>query len=204
MDMEKCVEAVKDPQLCSLAGLAGQLSRTLVDCVESESLRVCYYECLKMCRNEAACLGALEVALGVTVARDVVRIATKTICPLDDVDVKRVDVDIVALLFKGLLRKIEKMECPRRAVAARVLAIAALALHKVFKEASEKHAQEILMLMAPALAAAHRCGEQALSMEMIEPLVGEVMKRITTALKEGNIQIGDVGIEFEPIGLKNA
>jgi hypothetical protein len=45
---------------------------------------------------------------------------------------------MVALQFKELMRGIEKMECPKRAVATRILAIATLALHKIFKMVSEQ------------------------------------------------------------------
>jgi hypothetical protein len=200
MDMEKCVEAVKDPQLCSLAGLAGQLSRMLVGCVEeSESLRACYYACLRACRGEdceAACLSALEVALGVAMARDIARRATAITCLSGNA------VDVVALLFETELKRIGEMECPKKAVAARVLLLATIELYKAFKKVPElqKWAQDVLLIAAPALATAHKCGKQVFDLEVIKPFVGEeTMKRIAAAMKEGNVLVGNIRIKFVPV-----
>jgi hypothetical protein len=199
---ERCVEAFGDPRLCLSMRQVGSLVRGLADCVEALDIEVCYRMCLKECRGEGcmeACLGALEVALGVVAARTVAWRATAAVTLLGT-DV----VDAVALAFDNEVKKVEKMDCPARGVAAKALAAAAVELHKAFKKVPglQKHAQDALLLMAPALATAHRCvGDRAFEyLEFIRPFVGEeAIKRIVAAMEEGAVLIGGTTIKFEPV-----
>jgi hypothetical protein len=159
---EKCVEAFGDPQFCLSMRQVGNLVRGLVNCVEAFDVETCYRMCLEECRGggcEGACLGALEVALGVLAARTVAwrAAAAVTLLGIDPVDA-------VALAFDNEVKKVKEVDCPARGVAAKALAAAAVELHKAFKRvpALQKYAQDALLLMAPALAVAHKCvGDRA-------------------------------------------
>ncbi len=199
---ERCLRAFGDLQFCLSMRQVGSLVRGLANCVEALGAEVCYRMCLEACRGEeceGACLGALEVALGVLAARAVAgraAVAT-TILGIDPVDA-------VVLAFDAEVKKVKEMDCPARGAAAKALAAAAVELHKAFKKVPnlQKHAQDALLLMAPALAAAHRCaGDRVFEyLEFIRPFVGEeVIKRIVAAMEEGAVVIGNSTVRFEPV-----
>ena len=100
------------------------------------------------------------------------------------------------------MKKIEKIRCPERGVAAKALAAAAVELYRSFKKVGlREQAQDVLPLMAPALAAAHRCvGDWASEyLDFIKPFVGEeVVKRIVAAMEKGTAPIGGAAVKFEP------
>ncbi len=198
---ERCIEAFGDPQLCSSMRQVGSLVRGLASCVEAFGAEICYRMCLEGCRGECAgaCLGALEAALGVLAARTVAwrAAAATTLLGVDPVDA-------VALAFDAEVKKVKEMDCPARGAAAKALAAAAVELHKAFKKVPNlrERAQDALLLMAPALAAAHRCvGDAAFEyLEFIRPFVGEeAIKRIVAAMEEGAVLIGNTAVKFEPV-----
>jgi hypothetical protein len=86
-------------------------------------------------------------------------------------------VDAVALAFDEEVEKVEKTDCPERGDAARALAVAAAELYWDFKRVPElqKRAQDVLLLMAPALAAACQCiGDEAYEyLDFVKPFVGD-------------------------------
>jgi hypothetical protein len=199
---ERCVEAFGDPQLCSSMRQVGSLVRGLANCVEAFDVEICYRICLEGCRGEGcaeACLGALEVALGVLAARAVAMRAAAAVTLLG-ID----PVDAVTLAFDAEVKKVKKMDCPARGAAAKALAAAAVELYKAFKKVPnlQERAQDALLLMAPALAVAHKCvGDRAFEyLEFIRPFVEEeAIKRIVAAMEEGAVLVGGVAIKFEPV-----
>jgi len=201
---EKCVEVTKDPQYCSFLQDVSRLVGGLVECVaERRSAEECYYACLKRCQGEeceVACLSALEAALGVAAARDLARKAALAVSLMG-----LSPIDAVALAFNAEVKKAEERDCPERGVAARILAAAAAELYKNFKKVPglQSHAQDVLLLMAPALAAAYRCVGEAVFeyLDFIKPFVEEeAVKRIVAALEEGAALVGGVVIRFRPVG----
>jgi hypothetical protein len=203
---EKCVEATKDPQFCSYLYQINQLINGLAGCVVERGAEECFRECLKRCRGEGCeetCLGALEVAVGTAVAREVVRRAA-LVAALLGADL----INAVALIFSEELKSAEAKECPDKAVAARILSIAAVELFMNLQKAAESspklrdRVQSLLLLAAPALAAAYQCvGEEVFEyLETVRPLIGEEMtKRIVAALEEGAVLVGGVVINFKPV-----
>jgi hypothetical protein len=199
---EKCVEATKDLQYCMSLLDVSRLVGDLVECVmEEQSVKTCYYACLRSCRGErcdAACLGALEAALGVAVARDLARKAA-----LAALLMGLSPIDAAALAFNAEVKRVEEKDCPEREVASRVLAVAAVELYKYFKKVPglREQAQDVLLLMAPALSAAYRCvGEVFEYLDFIKPFVDEeAVNRIAAALEEGAAVVGGVTIKFEPV-----
>jgi hypothetical protein len=203
--LEKCVEKTKDPQLCSFLRRVGELAGGLVDCVEEFGVRECFDVCLRRCQGEgceAACLSALEAALGVVEARRMARGAS-LVAVLLGVD----PTYAVAAAFETELEKAERMECPQKAIAGRVLAAAAVELYKSFQIVPplQKDAQDVLTLMAPALALAYQCvGEEVFEyLELIRPFIGEdATRRIVAALEEGGVIVGGETIRFKPVKVK--
>jgi hypothetical protein len=201
---EKCVEVTKDPQYCMSLLDVGRLVGGLVECVaERRGAKECYYACLKMCQGErcdVACLSALEAALGVAAARDLARKAALAVSLMG-----LSPIDAVALAFDAEVKRVEEKNCPEREVAARVLAAASVELYKNFKKVPSlrSHAQDVLLLMAPALAAAYRCVGEAVFeyLDFIKPFVEEeAVKRIVAAMEEGAALVGNVVIRFRPVG----
>jgi len=198
--LDKCVEATGDPQLCSYLRQVNQLADGLVECVKRESAKVCFNACLKRCRGERceeACLGALEVATGAAVARELAEGAT-----LAAVLLGADPVDAVALAFDTQVKRAEEKDCPDKMVAARILSIAAIELYRGFRKVADEKAQDLLMLLAPAFALAHQCvGEEVFDyLEPIKPIIGEdATGRIVAALEQGAAVVGDVVIKFKPV-----
>jgi hypothetical protein len=199
---EKCVEKTGDPQFCSLVDQTGGLVGVVVDCVKERRVRDCFEECLKTCqgdRCEETCLGALEVALGALTARGLAEKAALIAALLG-----LSPIDALATVFSAELRKTEEGDCPDKAFSARVLATAVSHLYLAFRNvpALRDSAQDVLMLMAPAFAAAYECvGEVVFEyIELIKPFVEEeVVKRIVAALEEGAALVGNVVIKFRPV-----
>jgi hypothetical protein len=200
---EKCVEVTKDPQFCSYLYQINQLINSLAECVAEKGVKECYYACLKRGGGEETCLRALEVAVGMAVARDVVKRAALATALLGT-DL----INTIAQIFNEELKSAEAKECPDKAVAARILSIAAVELFMNFQKTAESspklrdRVQSLLLLAAPALAAAYQCvGEEVFEyLETVRPLIGEeAVKRIVAALEEGAALVGDVVINFKPV-----
>jgi len=60
----------------------------------------------------------------------------------------------------------------------------------------QSHAQDVLLLMAPALAAACRCVGEAV-FEYLDFIMLKRMKRVVAALEEDTALVGDVAIKFK-------
>ncbi len=200
---EKCVKATGDPQYCSHLQKVDQLTDGFVECLESRSADDCLHECLERCRGEGcgeACLGALYAAMGMAVAGKIIGIAEAAVSLLN-MD----PVTAVAWEFDKELEKVKEKDCPEKEVMAWILAAAAMELYMNFKNAPtprRRRAQEVLLLMAPALAEAYQCvGEEVFKyLDSIKPLVGErAVKRIIREMKEGNVFVGGVIITFKPV-----
>jgi len=198
---ENCVEKAGQ-QLCSLLRRVNQLTKELVDCIEVRDAKSCYDACLEKCRGDdckVVCVNAVEVALGVLAARDIARRAAAAtgLLGLDPIDA-------IAIVFDAEVKKIEKMECPERADVAMILAAAAVELHKASKvvPGMQERTQDVLLLIAPALALAYRCaGEEAFTqLDLMMPFIGEeAVGRITDALENGVVLVGNTLIKFEPV-----
>ncbi len=206
---EKCVEATGNPQLCTLAYRAGQLVGRLVECVVLRSAKECFEDCLKMHQGESevVCLNAVETALGVAVAWDMAARAAKAAALLNSDPL-----NTVALAFDAELKKAEEKECPERETASRVFAVAAAELHNIFKKTQElqKHAQDVLLLLAPALALGYRCvGEEVFEyLDLLRPFIEpaesgkeekSAVERIVAAMEQGGVVVGNVIIRFKPV-----
>jgi hypothetical protein len=202
---EKCVEKMGDPQFCSLVDQTGELVSVVVDCVKERKARDCFEECLKTCqgdRCEETCLGALEVALGALTARGLAEKAALIAALLGFSPI-----DALATVFSAELRKTEEGDCPDKAFSARVLVTAASHLYLAFRNvpALRDSAQDVLILMAPAFAAAYQCiGDVVFDhLEMMRPFIGEdAAERIVAALEEGGVMVGNVIINFKPVKAK--
>jgi len=96
--------------------------------------------------------------------------------------------------------KAEEGDCPERGVAARILAAAAVELYKNFKKVPglQSHAQDVPLLMAPALVTACRCVGEAVY-ECLDFIMLKKMKRAVAALEEGAALVGVVVVNFKPV-----
>jgi hypothetical protein len=71
-----------------------------------------------------------------------------------------------------------------------------------FRETLREQAQDVLLLVAPALSAAYKCiGEEVFEyLELVRPFVEEeALKRVVAALEEGVALVGGTLIKFEPV-----
>ncbi|MFZ8811955.1 MAG: hypothetical protein ACO2PN_28130 [Pyrobaculum sp.] len=203
---KKCVEATKNPQLCAFLHQTNQMISNLAECVMEKVANECLRECLKRCRGEKCeevCLGALETAAGIAMARTLAERATLATSLLN-IDL----VDAAVLVFNKELKSAEEMDCPDKAAAARILSIATMELFAHIQTAAgsspemQKRVQSLLLLVAPALAEAYQCvGEEVFEyLETIRLLIGEEMtKRIAAALEEGAALVGSVVVKFRPV-----
>ena len=199
---EDCIEKTKDPRFCSHLRKVGELASGLADCVAELGVKRCFTACLRRCQGEeceAACLSALETALGIAVARELAEKAAAAAALLG-----LGPADAVAVAFGAETARTEVMGCPQKAIAGRVLAAAAVELYKSFQKVPplQEHAQDVLVLMAPALATAYQCvGEEVFEyLELARPFIGEdAAKRIAAALEEGGVLVGGVVINFKPV-----
>ncbi len=199
---EKCVEIFGDPQFCERVKKFGELRDRASKCVEKREVGYCYRDCLKRCQVEDCeeeCLGVMESVLGGEVAEELADEAT-TLAIVRDIS----PVDAVATVFNMELDKVKKKRCPNKAVMARVLAEAVFELYEKFKKkpSLRRHAKDVLLLMAPALAEAYRCrGKKVFEyLDDIKPIVGEsAVKKIIREMKEGNVFVGGEIITFKPV-----
>ncbi len=201
---EKCVEVAKDPQFCSSLYKINQLINSLAGCVWERGVEECFQECLKRCRGDGCretCLGALEVAVGTVAARMIAGTAIQ-VAKLKGSDLMR----SIASTFKEELESAKAKECPDKAAAARILSIASVELFMSMQKAGPPNlrelAEDLLLLMAPALAEAHQCvGDEVFEyLEVVKPLIGEeVAKKIAAAMEEGTVLVGGVDFKFKPV-----
>ena len=112
----------------------------------------------------------------------------------------------IASAFKEELESAKTKECPEKAVAARILFIAAMELFMNMQKAAvpklQKLAEDLLLLTAPALAEAYQCiGDEVFEyLEAVRPFIGEeVTKRIAVALEEGAALVGGVDFKLKPV-----
>ncbi len=210
---EKCVEATGDPQLCLLAYRAGQLVGRLVECVVFRSAKECFEDCLGMCRGEGCevtCLNAVETALGVAMAWSVATRAAEAAALLGSDPLST-----IALAFDAELKKAEKRDCPERETASRVFAVVAAELYNIFRKTPnlQERAQEVLLLLAPALALGYQCvGDEVFEyLDLLRPFIEDsakeakneserkgVVERIAAAMEQGGVIVGNVIIRFKP------
>jgi nitrate reductase NapAB chaperone NapD len=200
---EKCVEIFGDPQFCERVKKFSQLHGRVSKCVKRREVGYCYSDCLKRCQAEGCeeeCLGVMELVLGAEVAEEVADEAV-SIAAVRNIS----PVVAAAIVFNEELNKVKKKRCPNKAAMARILAAAAFELYEKFKRkpTTRQHAQDVLLLVAPALAEAYQCvGESAFRYIDVElrPFVKEKMlKRIAAAMEKGAVAIGDVKIKFKPV-----
>jgi hypothetical protein len=196
VSFENCVGATGDPEACRVSQRVFQLVKELglVECVERRKVRECFAACLDRCRGVGECvdlcIGALDVAVGLAVARGLAEgakmVALFGVSP----------VEAAAAAFAEMLQKAERTKCPERADAARILNIVAVELRNLLG------AQDLLLLLAPAVAAAHSCvGDEAFDvLDAIMSAVGEeTAARIAAALEEGVVAVGNVVVKFPPV-----
>ena len=205
-EVEECVEATKDPQFCSSLYKINQLVNSLAECMWKREAEECFQECLKRCRGEGCeetCLGVLEVAVGTVAAHLIAKQAIQA-TELKGSDLMK----SIASAFKEELESAKAKECPEKAVAARILFIAAVELFMNMRKAAgdspklQKLAEDLLLLTAPALAEAYQCvGDEVFEyLEVVRPFIGEeVTKRIAAALEEGAALVGGVDFKFKPV-----
>ena len=197
---KKCVEATGDPQHRSFLQKINRLTNDFMKCVESQRANDCLNDCLKRCRGKRCgevCLGALKAAMGTVLAKDMIRTAEKA-ASLYGLN----QILVVAWTFKADLEKVKKKDCPEKEFMAWILATAAIELYEHFKKVMRSRSQDVILLMAPALAEAYQCvGEEVFKyLDFIKPVVGErAAKRIAAALKEGNVFVGGEIIQFKPV-----
>ncbi len=163
----------------------------LVECVGRKK-KECFRECLNRCGAECLemCVAAVDVAAAIAKARslaeDVKLAAALGVDPLD----------AAAVAFMLELRKAVEKDCPDRAIELRILFITLVELKNLLKK------QELLLLLAPLLAAEYTCvGDEVFeTLEAIRHGIREEMvKRIVAALEEGALKIGHTIIQFPPI-----
>jgi predicted glycosyltransferase len=153
---EKCVEIFGDPQFCEQVKKFSQLYDRASKCVKKREVGYCYRDCLKRCQVEDCeeeCLGVMESVLGGEVAEELADEAA-SIAIIQNIS----PVDAVATVFNMELDKVKKKRCPNKAVTARILAEAVFELYEKFKKkpSLRRHAKDVLLLMAPALAEAYQ------------------------------------------------
>jgi hypothetical protein len=199
---EKCVRVTGNPQFCSSVSRTGRLVAGLTGCLMVLDAESCYRICLEGCQGEecaGACLGVLKVAMGVVEAGRIARRAAEAAALLG-ADL----VNTVALAFDAELKKAREMNCPERGTAAQILAAAAVQLYANFKTTPglQEHAQDVLLLVAPAFAEAYQCVGEAVFdyLDYIRPFVAEeAIKRIVATMEEGVALVGNVIIKFPPV-----
>jgi hypothetical protein len=205
-EVEKCVKVTKNPQFCSSLYEINRLIDSLAECMWERDVEECFQECLKKCRGERCeetCLGALEVAVGTAMAYLIARRAIQV------ADLKGYDLmKSIASVFKEELEGAKAKECPEKAIGGQVLSIAAVELFMNLQKAAgsspklRKLAEDLLLLMAPALAEVHACiGDEVFEyLETVRPFIGEeATKRIVAAMEEGAVSVGGVEFKFGPV-----
>jgi len=195
VSFENCVGATGDQEACRTVQRVFQLVKelSLVECVERRKVKKCFDACLDRCGGEECvdlCIGALDVAVGLAVARGLAEgakmVALFGVSPAE----------AAAAAFAYMLQKAGRTKCPERADAARILNIVAVELRNLLG------AQDLLLLLAPAVAVVHSCiGDEAFDvLDAIMSAVGEeTTARIAAALEEGVVAVGNVVVKFPPV-----
>jgi hypothetical protein len=194
-DYEECLKAFNDPERCGFVSKAAQLAESLrlEECLERRGVQRCLNICLKNCEEgdcEEVCLGALEMASARSIARKLVQGAVAAASE-NGVTVP----EAAAAGFYMLLNE-PGDDCVAKIVTMRVMGLAAVELRNLLGE------QEMLLLLAPAIAAAYECiGDEAFNLlDTMELAVGrEMAERIAAALEEGVVKIGNIALKFTPV-----
>ena len=180
-----------------------QLLADLRQCMKSQEEIECFSDCFEKCEKEGCeevCVDALVMFMGTMQAAMLGKRASQ-------VAVSRglSHVDAVALVFEEELKKVEEEEdCPEKAISAQALAAAVVELNNSFQSVANlrDQAQDVLLLMAPALAVAHQCAGKDVFryLELMKVLIKEeTVKRIAAALEEGAVLVGNTTIKFKPV-----
>jgi len=192
---EECIKTFNDPERCRFASKVAQLAEALKleECLERRGPQKCLNICLKNCEEgdcDEVCFSALEMASARSIARRLVQGAVAAASE-DGVTVS----EAAAAGFYMLLSE-PGDDCVAKIVTMRVMGLAAVELKNLLGE------QEMLLLLAPAIAAAYECiGEDALNLlDMMEATIGrEMAERIAAALEEGAVKIGRFTFRFTPV-----
>ncbi len=194
-DYEACLKTFNDPEMCMFGFRVVQLAEALrlEECLDRHRPQKCLDMCLKNCRGENCrelCLNAMDAAAAKGIARrlvqDAVAAASETNLTVPEA---------VAVGFYMLLDE-PGGDCVAKVISMRVLGLVAIDLRNLLG------AQDMLLLLAPAIAAAHECiGDKAFDLlDMVAPAIGrEVAERIAAALEEGIVKIGRIELKFPPV-----
>ena len=203
MDMfEKCIEKFGSSQLCSRVQQIVQLLADLRQCMKSQEEIDCFSDCFEKCEKEGceeACADALVMFMGTMQAAMLGKRASQVAASRG-----LSHVDAVALVFEEELKNVEEEDCPEKAISAQALAVAVIELNNSFQSVANlrDQAEDVLLLMAPALAVAHQCiGKDVFRyLELMKVLIKEeTVKRIAAALEEGAVLVGNTTIKFKPV-----
>jgi hypothetical protein len=191
---EECLKEFKDPERCRFVSRAAQLAESLrlEECLERRGPQKCLNMCLKNCEGgdcDEACFGALEMASARSIARRLVQGAAAA--------ASESGFTVAEAAAAGFFMLLDEPgdDCIAKVVTMRVMGLVAVELRNLLG------ADELLLLLAPAIAAAYECiGEEALSLlDAMEPTVGrEMAERIAAALEEGAVKIGRIAFRFTP------
>jgi hypothetical protein len=172
----------------------------LRQCVKSQSEEDCFSDCFERCRREGceeACTDTLMMFMGMVEAVKLGRRASQIAASRG-----LSHVDAVALAFEEELKKAEEEDCPEKAISAQVLAAAAVELGTSLRDVANlrDQAQDVFMLLAPALAVAHQCVDVFRFLELMKVFIKEeAAKRVAAALEEGAVLVGGTAIKFKPV-----
>ncbi len=193
-DYEACLKAFNDPEMCGFGLRVIQLAEALrlEECLDRHKPQKCLNMCLKSCRGENCrelCLNAMDAAAAKGIARRLVQDAAAAAS-----ETGLTVPEAVAVGFRMLLDE-PGGDCIAKVVSMRVLGLVAMELRNLLG------VQDMLLLLAPAIAAAHECiGDEAFDLlDMIAPTIGrEMAERIAAALEEGVVKIGRMELKFPP------
>ncbi len=192
---EACLKTFNDPEMCMFGFRVVQLAEALrlEECLDRHKPQKCLNKCLKNCRGENCrelCLNAMDAAAAKGIARrlvqDAVAAASETGLTVPEA---------AAVGFYMLLDE-PGGSCIAKITSMRVLGLVAIDLRNLLG------AQDMLLLLAPAIAAAHECiGDKAFDLlDMVAPAIGrEMAERIAAALEEGVVKIGRIELKFPPV-----
>jgi hypothetical protein len=164
----------------------------LEECLDRHKPQKCLDRCLKNCRGENCrelCLNAMDAAAAKSIARRLVQDAAAVASETG------LTVPEAAAVGFGMMLDGSGGDCTAKIVSMRVLGLVAIDLKNLLG------VQDMLLLLAPAIAAAHECiGDRAFDLlDMVEPAIGrEVVERIAAALEEGVVRIGRIELKFPP------
>ena len=192
-DYETCLKRFNDPLVCGFGLRVVQLAEDLDKCVEKNGPQRCLDECLKSCRGEncdRVCLNAVDMAVARNIART---LAQGAVAAASETDLTVPEA--VAVGFRILMEESSDGDCFARLSSMRLLSFVAMDLKKLLGM------QDMLLLMAPALAIAYDCvGDEAFRfLNNIAITIGrEMSEKIAAALRKGVVEIGRITITFPP------